>query len=135
MTYKDVIGITLFGIPYLLAEALHTLVWLPEKIRFKKKITKQFKEAPLYISLEEMKYYDLGYYNKYYTEVPYFSKYNKYKQYIFDENNNKAILMANKHTGELAYVINNEVICKDIDKHKLNLDTSAKNRLNKLKPC
>lgn len=59
-----------------------------------------------------------------------YHNYYNYKQYIFDENYNKAILMANKYTGELAYVFNNEVICKDIEKYKLN--TSTKNRLNKL---
>ncbi len=80
-----------------------------------------------------MKYYDLGYYNKHYTKVPYYGVYQKYKKYIFDEYMNKAMLMANKHTGELAYVFNNEVICKDIEKYKLN--TSTKNRLNKLIAC
>lgn len=133
MTYKDYIGLVVFGPIVIGAEILYTLVCLPSKIKFKYKISKEFKKEPLYISLEKMRDYDLGYYNKHYTKVPYYGVYRKYKEYIFDEYMNKAMLMANKYTGELAYVFNNEVICKDIEKYKLN--TSTKNRLNKLIAC
>lgn len=50
MTYKDYIGLVVFGPIVIGAEIFDTLVCLPSKIKFKYKISKEFKKEPLYIS-------------------------------------------------------------------------------------
>lgn len=114
--YREIIGCYIvgplfFAPAYIIANGLHYLVWYSENKKQSQIKKDKFNNLPEYINL------DIN--TIYYYDLKIAENYNDYKTFIYNEDMNKCYLMVNKNTCKLAYVLNNNVICDDIEKYKI----------------
>ena len=122
--YREIIGCYIvaplfFAPAYIVAEGLHYIVWYPENKKNAQIKQEKFNNLPEYIHPDIC---NINYYGLKIDE-----NYNDYKTFIYDQYMNKCYLMVNKNTAKLAYVLNQNIICDDIEKYKIKkeLNTSA----------
>ena len=122
--YREIIGCYIvaplfFAPAYIIGLGLHHLIWYSENKKNAQIKQDRFNNLPEYIhpDINDIYYYGL--------KID--ENYNDYKTFIYDQYMNKCYLMVNKNTAKLAYVLNQNIICDDIEKYKIKkeLNTSA----------